>query len=302
MLPDRIIDAFVVRAQAINTQAELLSMLVNREENPACDRVIHSFCTQEVASQYEAYAPNTAHSHITALRKAIEQHGLAETFLKYLVQDRELTRERRIDYIDGRTERQKKRIPILNPDALVQRAEDLLSSHDYRAIMVGLELLTGRRPVEIGVTGRFTPLAEDDQSALFGGQAKTRRSDAEAEPYPIPLLRPYGEITAAIKTLREQTHCQTLSRPAFDSVIGANVRPMRQRLFRDLLPASAFTRKEMLRKIYAIIAYDWFCPSETDDVVYIPGILGHRYRGERGEKIATETGLSYRDFYLAEVE
>src|SRR6202158_4756382 len=73
---------------------------------------------------------------------------------------------------------------LQDPDALVAKGVELLTSEQWADIAVGLAVCTGRRPGEILKTAVFE--RKSAYSVIFTGQLKRRESDIP--PYEIPTL------------------------------------------------------------------------------------------------------------------
>lgn len=72
--------------------------------------------------------------------------------------------------------------------------------HDWENLAIALALATGRRPVELFRSGRFSDPVGD--TLKFSGQAKTKLSDSK--PYRIPVLADPNLIIELVKKLRKQ--------------------------------------------------------------------------------------------------
>lgn len=70
--------------------------------------------------------------------------------------------------------------------------------HDWQNIAIALALATGRRPIELFVTGKFSE--PEKKGVLFSGQAKTKMSSTA--PYRIPVLHDVETIQLAMKRMR----------------------------------------------------------------------------------------------------
>lgn len=72
------------------------------------------------------------------------------------------------------------------------------SDHDWQNIAIALALATGRRPIELFVTGKF--VEPEKHGVTFVGQAKTKMSTSA--PYRIPVLHDVDTIQLALKRMR----------------------------------------------------------------------------------------------------
>ena len=100
---------------------------------------------------------------------------------------------------------------LLEPLSFLESVGKLLTSDDYKELVVGIIAATGRRPSEVLLRGDFTPakatdlIFPDNQPIthwlMFSGQVKKRRNTA-AERYPIATLFPSDFIIKSVKRLR----------------------------------------------------------------------------------------------------
>ncbi|NDE71776.1 MAG: hypothetical protein EB054_03590, partial [Actinobacteria bacterium] len=97
----------------------------------------------------------------------------------------------------------------------IRHAIDLTRSPDSMRIIAGLMALTGRRPVEVAITGAVSSLTGDgrDYCLVFEGQAKTKERTGTMHdlPYPIPTLCAPRVILDAWKRLRSSERGQQIS-------------------------------------------------------------------------------------------
>lgn len=83
---------------------------------------------------------------------------------------------------------------------LIDMATLKLQSDDWKDIMIGLAILTGRRQVEIAYHAQFTEY--DKNIILISGILKKKEDDNEYGTYRIPTLIDSSEIIVAIERLR----------------------------------------------------------------------------------------------------
>ena len=72
------------------------------------------------------------------------------------------------------------------------------TNHDWQNIAIALALATGRRPIELFCTGKFSE--PEKNGVTFSGQAKTKMSSTA--PYRIPVLHDVETIQLAMKRMR----------------------------------------------------------------------------------------------------
>ena len=258
------------------------------------ERAIEQLCEQEIDYLYATHTIATAHTYITQYRHAITRANLPTAFLVYMRGRRDASETLRINYARKLARRHRQQYPITNADALVAHAANCLQSERYASIIVGLELLTGRRPYELGVTASFS-VSDHAQYVLFRGQAKTREALRAFQQYPIPVLIPGLPICHALMRLRTIRSFEGMTSAQFDNTVGKALRDTRKALFGSLLPLGALHVKEALRKIYGCIAYSWFARPDISVNAYLADILGHGPDD-------VNTANSYQDFYLATIE
>lgn len=157
--------------------------------------------------------------------------------------------------------------------------------------------LTGRRPYEVAVTGRFVPDPGNHRQLIFSGQAKTRDDERADTPFPIPILADRELVLEAIEKLRQNID-QALFAPdvdlkkrnsMFTQKYAKEFGIQSKRAFQDeegnpLKPAD-------LRDAYAIIAYESFAPRNVSAIQFMNDILGHKTE-------YLQTTLNYMTFYL----
>lgn len=260
-------------------------------------------CRKERQTLYEDYSDFTVHYMLTQYRNALRNANLADTYLPLL---REPVRKVRANQKRQRADvyqRQSHQRPIHNPDALVDRAVELLEHSSYAVLGLAISLLTGRRDYEVFVTAEFSTARQQPHCVRFTGQAKTRNTKMAQRPYSIPVLTERQRIIDALARLRSSrdfteylpgstTATEALPSRVFHERFGKTIREACTRYFQSHIPDCS---PHDLRRVYAIIAYDWFAPPDMSANRYISEILGHS-ENDLG------TVQSYHDFYLAESE
>jgi len=247
-------------------------------------------CEAEMEWLYAHYARTTVHKKVTEYHHALGQAGLLEVFETHIHEDPEIAIQRRKDRAHSESIRHRHQYPIINVDRLIEKATSLLMSSNYSHVLVGLELLTGRRTAELGVTAEF--MYTQEREVWFKGQLKTRESENARLAYAIPVLIPATHVCQGLNHLRLLRSFVGYTPEQFNATAGSTVRKARKALFESLLPKGALSVYEPLRKVYAAIAYDWFAPPNWSDNAYFAEILGHNIDD-------VHTSISYKDFYLA---
>lgn len=207
---------------------------------------------------------------------------------------------------------QRAQLPIPNPKKLISLAVQLIThpgvfERGARAgdprwdrMLVGMALLTGRRPVEIGLFGELKKVRGQKHWAMFSGQAKTRGAEtAQTSPYRIPLLAPATVILAGWENLREALP-EFTDGTDFSNKTASRTADVMQEEFADLkVPLKLYD----LRAIYARLTYHLFAPANMADVAWFAQVLGHttlaeESPGKSAEIADTLTAAFYQRFYL----
>jgi hypothetical protein len=257
-------------------------------------------CKRELKALYAAYADSTVHFYLTKYRHAITAAELDTPYRQLM---REPLRKMRANNTKQRKkvyQRQARQKPIYDADAIVNQALSLLEKDSYAAVAVGIALLTGRRDYEVCVTAKFQTIRGREYEVRFSGQAKTRNNKRASKPYVIPVLTTPHTILDALMHLRslrdftaympdENGESHAPKSRLFHDRTEKTLREACTRYFGKLIPQCT---PHDLRKIYAVIAYDWFAPPDMSIGRYASEILGH----SEGDLVTVQ---SYQDFYLA---
>ena len=266
------------------------------------DTDIQALCEREIAVLYDLYTIATVHKMVSRYRNALRTAGVSPLFLVHMHERKEASDALRAHAHHTVAIRNRTQYPLTDPQMLIDRAVALLDASSYSSVLLGLALLTGRRPFELAVTASFVPDITQTHYVWFAGQAKTREEDRGIDAYRIPVLIESYLVCAALDRLRS-FHDFTVFAPGtptsdgknasqlFDDMTGKTLRGMCQRVFGPLLPGYPMSTKA-LRKIYACLAYDRFAPGGISVNAYLADILGHS-----PDDLAT--AQSYQDFYLA---
>lgn len=99
--------------------------------------------------------------------KALNPHRVALELMNFTTEQWREMNNPASDAVENRNENQKL---IKNPDAIVSKAIELLSSKDWAEVAAGIVVCTGRRSSEVLATASFEPKTE--YFALFKGQLK----------------------------------------------------------------------------------------------------------------------------------
>ena len=183
---------------------------------------------------------------------------------------------------------------------ILDRCADLVRSDDTDpyAMLMALCLLTGRRPVEVGVMGEVMPFEENGAPSpafvRFTGQAKRKGSGDPDEEYTIPVLTDASVVIRRWNDLRENGPFGHLENREFSQAS----RPMtaRRKVKIDpLMPAEFNFQNRHLRTLYAELCFALVgnVPEggRWTKTGYFARILGHSSED-------METSLSYQVFEL----
>jgi Telomere resolvase len=168
-------------------------------------------------------------------------------------------------------------IQYLNdPQALVDKANQLLDSPEWADIAAALSVLTGRRSSELLATAKFT--AKSPYSVTFTGSLK-RRGELQELSFEIPTLANSKQVCAALDKLRQQLpDAGGMTPESVNLKYGPAVARACDKHFTDLVPHrqgkdNLYTH--LFRSVYATIATFWYCPPQVDPVEYRAAIQGH---------------------------
>ena len=268
-----------------------ITVFLTRAQQTFDAAAIQALCATEITALYDLYQTTTVHKLMSQYRNAIRMANLPSAFLVHMREREDAALALRRDYAQAVANRQRQQCPIVHADQLIARAHACLTAASYSHIIAGLELLTGRRSYEVGVTAHFTA-TDTPHHVSFQGQAKTRGTVPEDYAYVIPVLVSTEAIQTGVARLRSLRSFEGVTSQQFDNTAGRTIREARATVYQSLLPDGALQVKEALRKIYACIAYDWFAPPAISYNAYLADILGHGPHD-------VNTANSYQDFYLA---
>lgn len=287
----------------------------------------------EIASLRRFYAdatlPATFSLYRSAIRAAYPDHPAADMFLSApaaaaigVKPEHQLgfssaeVKERKRETRYRVARQQHKQIAITEPLQFVRIAKGLITNPgrfaagpnagklNWYALLVGLALLTGRRPVEIALLGDLRTIRRKNPPkgnwAVFSGQAKTRDAEGTAQDaYEIPLLADTKLILNAWKVLKHvippaictpEAYANTGAKGAFE-VVTKNFPPG--------------TKLYDLRAIYAALTWPRFAPPECSMPAWAGTVLGHKLLtpdegpAPRGAALAdTATAAFYLRYFL----
>jgi Telomere resolvase ResT/TelK catalytic domain len=255
---------------------------------------VRTLCQEEwqaIDSQYRT--EDSRRVRVTAYRKAMKEAGLPKYVWSMLRMPKVRARALRPLYDAKVADKSSNQQPIHHYQALVEKALDCLTSRSYATVMVGLCLLSGRRPIEICMTGDFCEDASlPERHVWFSGQAKTRDDELAQAPFAIPLLCDVPTFIDAWTRFLDMKDFRGYEGERFKS-LGKTFGEAYARHFAALMPPDTSVRH--LRDAYGLIAYHTCRPAHPHIAInlYLKKILGHS--DSKGQ-----TAQSYQKFYLAE--
>jgi hypothetical protein len=194
---------------------------------------------------------------------------------------------------------------INNPDAIVNKAIELVKTNNWSDIAAGLAVLTGRRCGEIIKTAQFE--YKTQYSVTFKGALK-RRNEAIDLVFEIPVLCQADLVIKAIASLRLQLGEQIkfLSITEINQRYEERVAKKCDRYFSALVPTrdgKDNLYSHLFRAVYATIACFWYCPSSVPEMEYRAAIQGHyKLLNEPDDKLRRSLAASrhYFDYKIAD--
>lgn len=183
----------------------------------------------------------------------------------------------------------------IDADAHIDRAFVILEAtkaglpRPVLSIAAALIAVTGRRPIEILLTGEFKRVKKADRTLfdssipaakrwtlLFDGQAKTRGAEsARNEPYEIPVLADPELVLHVFKQLRERYDLSGLTSKQVSDRTSKELGGYAKRSFLDAAKTAQPLNPKALRAAYATIAYEWYAPDAQSWNSYTARLLGH---------------------------
>lgn len=164
---------------------------------------------------------------------------------------------------------------IDDPQAIVDKASELLDSREWNEVAAGLAVLTGRRSSELLHTADFT--YKTAFSVIFTGALK-RRGEPVTLRFEIPTLVSADKVIAALNKVRAWVDTEGMDNRQVNDKYGPAVVKACDRYFSDLVPHRAGRDNlytHLFRCIYARIATHFYAPPCVSDIEYMATIMGH---------------------------
>ena len=194
---------------------------------------------------------------------------------------------------------------ISDPEAIANKAKELIASLDWSEVAAGLVVLTGRRSSEVIKTAKFS--YKTKFSVIFSGSLK-RRSEPIDVVFEIPTLCEAQLVIDAIANLRRYLGDE-VEELSVRQVSGRYSRAVAKKCdehFADLVPRRAGEDNlysHLFRAVYATIASHWYCPPTVPEMEYRAAIQGHYQILEEKNPVlrrSLEAGRHYYDYKISD--
>jgi hypothetical protein len=288
----------------------LEALTVNQQEE------IARICEQEIAYFHERFAgkaPSSLGEPMSDTRTRLEEipltddnsfindkgkpEHIARRYMNYSQEEWRLIKQPS----EASLERRRQNMKYLEePEQIVARAVELLTSQQWPDIVVGLAVLTGRRLAEIMRYGEVHPKAL--YSIWFKGQLKNKKLSLRA--FEIAVLAEGTKILRAWSRLRKLIDCSKMEEDLISKTYGAAVTAAAVKHFGALVPAvhgDDNVTSKTFRKAYARLAVFFLCPRLTGELEYFPVILGHYWENKEGEvQTNVKSSIEYTDYNIGD--
>ncbi|MEL6930972.1 MAG: protelomerase family protein [Cyanobacteria bacterium J06600_6] len=194
---------------------------------------------------------------------------------------------------------------IGDPEAIANKAKELITSKRWSEIAAGLAVLTGRRSSEVIKTAKFS--YKTKFSVMFSGSLKRRNEPIDVV-FEIPTLCEASLVIDAIARLRRFLG-KDLDELSVGQVSGRYSRAVAKKCdqyFAELVPKRAGEDNlysHLFRAIYATIASHWYCPPTVPEMEYRAAIQGHYQILEEKNPVlrrSLEAGRHYYDYRISD--
>ena len=166
---------------------------------------------------------------------------------------------------------------IHNPQAIADKARDLIHSDYWSEMAAGLAVVTGRRVSEVLKTAQFQ--YKTQYSIIFSGALKRRQEKIECV-FEIPTLLEANEVITCLTKLRNHLgrEIESLSPRQLSGGYSRRVSEVCNKEFSSLVEKrkdkdNLYTH--LFRAVYSTIASHWFCPPKVPVIEYRAAIQGH---------------------------
>jgi len=283
--------------------ARIHTFLTHAEQVQHDRTSVRTLCRAELRAIDRDYRTDASRKvRITAYRNALRDARLTKYFLTALRLPKARAQQLRTSYDLQVATKSEHQVPIYQYERLVEKALMCLDSPHYSTVLMGLCLLSGRRPVELCVTADF---CEDETlppgHVWFTGQAKTRSEEEAHDAFAIPLLcdvPTFIDAWTRFITMKDfsvydgAVHGRSAAEKF--KALGKTFGEAYTRHFASLMPPDTSVRN--LRDAYGLIAYHTCRPAHPQIAInlYLRQVLGH-------SDTIGQTAQSYQKFFLAEL-
>lgn len=171
-------------------------------------------------------------------------------------------------------------INVANPNSLIYKCKRILRNHNesWENVCVALALVTGRRTVEILLTGSFEPVGSSTKFLRFTGQVKTGLQNLatattdSASSYVIPVLASSKTITQRIKDVQRQIK-HDVGENVSNETVNHRYSFKLGKAVKELVHPNL--RFHDLRTLYALISFEAFKPHTYGLNGWVSKVLGH---------------------------
>jgi len=166
----------------------------------------------------------------------------------------------------------RKLIEIRNEDyvANIDKAIKLLNNDNMLDIIVSLAVITGRRTYEIGCTGIFVPIRNNNHEIGFYGQAKTRKEDKDKK-VTFPCYVEAKIVMTALNKLRSLApELINMDNEVFHNKFSRSIK-----LRFDKYQFIGINQPKQSRNVYLAYCIKYFKPQNISNNAYASKILGH---------------------------
>jgi hypothetical protein len=271
---------------ALRWVAEEMQTFLPKIQSLKSEKEVREACEEVVAAWRQRYPNgNSLRNPITQARKALRTLPLTKK-LSYLTEKGEQEHVA-LKYFNlseaewialnaqseaSLDERMTNQRFLQDPDALVARARQLLTSTAWPEVAVGITVCTGRRLGEVLKTAAFE--RKTAYSVLFEGQLKKEG----AVSFEIPTLVEADLVIAAWRWLRAHHNCEQIELDDISSRYGAAVRETADLHYKTLVETRTnheVRYTHLFRTIYALIADYYYRPSWVVPLKFRAVIQGH---------------------------
>ena len=247
--------------------------------------------------------PKQQKNYLTQVRNAIKVINPEHPALDVVKFDKSTWVEINNSSIDRIAQRDTKFIDA--PEAIANKAKELITSSDWSEIAAGLAVLTGRRSSEVIKTANFS--YKTKFSVMFSGSLKRRNEPIDVV-FEIPTLCEASLVIDAISRLRRFLG-EEIEELSVRQVGGRYSRAVAKRCdehFSELVPRRAGEDNlysHLFRAVYATIASHWYCPPTVPEMEYRAAIQGHYQILEEKNPVlrrSIEAGRHYYDYRISD--